>query len=602
MPAAPVVTQDAPPLTEVVAAGLKLARDAGHPGVVDQLEMASARLARQEVLVAVLGEFKQGKSSLINGLLGEAILTVDDDLATAVPAVIRFGPVRSLRARSSGDEAVIEELPFDALTEVGSELGARSSREGIESLEIALPNRFLEHGLVLVDTPGFGSLRAGYDDMTLGALRVADGVLFVTDASAPLSSAEVAFLGRAQALAAAVVLVVTKCDLYGEADRIMQTNEAILAAKGIRLPALAVSSSLRMQAFEARDAELNAMSGYPGLLTQIQESMLAGSGEIAAARARREATAALDSMTVSLSAEIAALRDPASAGESLQELLAAQTALEKLRGPGARWSQVISDGYADLVSEVDFHFRSALREALRISEERIEQTDPKHSWDDMTGEFRAALGSAVGTITTELEEGSAAVDAKAAEVLSAEHVDGAGISERERVNVESLWRAKLTESAAVKQLGGTAYSGMRGAQGGIIMIGLVTNLAGLALTTGATLGIGAIFGGKQILDERRRQVTARRQQARTAIRQFADDVQFEASKALRDLGRDLQRSARDRFSAHIAATQAELAATMERVRAAATAEDAVRKRDLAAADQRMAVAHELLRLLAGQDM
>src|SRR5512132_2554257 len=93
-----MVPTDSPPLADVVAAALKLARDANHPGVTDQLESATSRLLRQDVLVAVLGEFKQGKSSLINGLLGEAVLTVDDDLATAVPAIVQFGPVRTLRA------------------------------------------------------------------------------------------------------------------------------------------------------------------------------------------------------------------------------------------------------------------------------------------------------------------------------------------------------------------------------------------------------------------------------------------------------------------------------------------------------------------------
>jgi hypothetical protein len=165
------------------------------------------------------------------------------------------------------------------------------------------------------------------------------------------------------------------------------------------------------------------------------------------------------------------------------------------------------------------------------------------------------------------------------------------------MDVDSLWRASLNDSAMLKELGGTAFSGLRGAQGGIIMFGLLTNLAGLALTTGATLGIGAVFGGKQIMDERRRQVIARRQQARQAVRQFVDDVQFEASKSLRDLGRDLQRRARDHFVGHINATSEELTASIERVRSAANAEEGVRRRELTAAETRIGAARELLSLL-----
>ena len=590
-------TPDAPSLPEIVSAALQLVRDSGHPAITDLLESAEARLARQDVLVAVLGEFKQGKSSLINGLLGETVLTVDDDLATAVPAIVRFGPARSLRARRRSDDGpVSDELPFDALTEVGSERGAAVSRAGIEALEIELPNRFLEHGLVLVDTPGFGSLRDGYDDLTLAALRTADGALFVTDASAPLSSAEATFLGRAVAAASAVVLVVTKSDLYAETERILQANEEILAARGLRVPMAAVSTALRVEAFARNDGELNNLSGYPELLSAIHTTMLAAPGQAAKGRAERETSSALGALIASLEGEAAVLRDPSSAGESVRKLNEAQSRLERLRGPGARWSQIIGDGYSDLLSEVDYHFRASLRDALRIAEEAIEASDPKESWERITQDVRIALGSAVGAIVTELETGAGRVDGQAAEVLEAESVtgpEGAGAP----MDVDSLWRASLNDSAMLKELGGTAFSGLRGAQGGIIMFGLLTNLAGLALTTGATLGIGAVFGGKQIMDERRRQVTARRQQARQAVRQFVDDVQFEASKSLRDLGRDLQRRARDHFVGHINATSEELTASIERVRSAANAEEGVRRRELTSAETRIGAARELLSLL-----
>jgi hypothetical protein len=483
------------------------------------------------------------------------------------------------------------------LTEVGSERGALSSRTGLESLDIELPNRFLEHGLILVDTPGFGSIRPGYDDLTLAALRTADGALFVTDASAPLSSAEVAFLARASSAATAVVLVITKSDLYAESGRILEVNAGILSARALDIPMVAVSTTLRIEAFRNKDAELNSLSGYPALLSAIHASMLAAPGALAQARAQRETRSALSALASSLDAEAAALRDPASAGESVRALHEAQASLDRLRGPGARWSQIVGDGYADLVSEVDYHFRASIRDGLRVAEEAIEASDPKVTWERITTDVRAALGSAVSAIVTELGVGAARNNQQAAETLTADHVAGLDAESPGAVDVDALWRGSLSGSPILKELGGSVFSGLRGAQGGIIMFGLLTNLAGIALTTGATLGIGALFGGKQIMDERRRQVTARRQQARQAIRQFVDDVQFEASKSLRDLGRDLQRRARDHFVGHINATSQELSATIERVRAAANAEDGERRRSLGLAEQRIAATNELLRLI-----
>src|SRR2546421_10688424 len=60
----------------------------------DLAELAAAAVVRSTsdtVILAVLGEFKQGKSSLVNGLLGEQVAPVDDDLATALPTIFRYG-------------------------------------------------------------------------------------------------------------------------------------------------------------------------------------------------------------------------------------------------------------------------------------------------------------------------------------------------------------------------------------------------------------------------------------------------------------------------------------------------------------------------------
>ena len=47
------------------------------------------RLADPDVRVLVVGEFKQGKSQLVNALVNAPVCPVDDDIATAVPTVVR---------------------------------------------------------------------------------------------------------------------------------------------------------------------------------------------------------------------------------------------------------------------------------------------------------------------------------------------------------------------------------------------------------------------------------------------------------------------------------------------------------------------------------
>ena len=76
--------------------------------------------------VAVLGEYKQGKSTLINALLRTDVCPVDPDLVTAVPTIIRYGVPPSVVAQYADDEGglVGREVPFDRLREYVADEGA----------------------------------------------------------------------------------------------------------------------------------------------------------------------------------------------------------------------------------------------------------------------------------------------------------------------------------------------------------------------------------------------------------------------------------------------------------------------------------------------
>src|ERR671934_115081 len=68
----------------------------------------AAKLAETLVYVAVVGEFKRGKSTLINALLGEDVLPTGITSVTAVPTLVRFGPAaRAVIYRADGSAAPI---------------------------------------------------------------------------------------------------------------------------------------------------------------------------------------------------------------------------------------------------------------------------------------------------------------------------------------------------------------------------------------------------------------------------------------------------------------------------------------------------------------
>ena len=167
---------------------------------------------------AVVGEFKRGKSTLVNALLRTAVCPVDVDIVTAIPTLIRYGDEASATAYIEPDQPdgqpVSEAVALDSLADLVSETGNPANRRRLRSVEVRLRHRLLRSGLCLVDTPGVGGLDSAHGLITLSALDWADGALFVTDASQEFTAPELEFLAMAVERCSVVGCVVTKTDLY----------------------------------------------------------------------------------------------------------------------------------------------------------------------------------------------------------------------------------------------------------------------------------------------------------------------------------------------------------------------------------------------------
>jgi hypothetical protein len=166
------------------------------------------------------------------------------------------------------------------------------------------------------------------------------------------------------------------------------------------------------------------------------------------------------------------------------------------------------------------------------------------------------VADAVTTAFVDVENGRVSIRDELAETLRADDVVGAGreASATSALDTSAFWRSRGLEPAgssagkAVK----TGITGLRGAQGGIILLGvsgqfLPAAAAVFVASNPVLLGVGALFGGMQLLDDRKRKVQQRRQAARAQMRQFADDVQFEMGNELTTLLRSVQRDLRDEF-------------------------------------------------------
>ncbi len=563
----------------------KLLQRIGRSDLAERASIAAARLRRPSTVVCVVGEFKQGKSSLINALLGQPVCPVDDDLATSAITLVRWGeqPTAIVRRRAEsgvpGDPPVIETIQVEDVHDWVSEVGNPGNAKRVDRVEIVVPSPLLKQGLVIVDTPGMGGLGAGHAAATLSFLPFADGLIFTSDASAELSAPEVEFLRRASELCPTVLFAQTKIDLYANWQRIMDLNRGHFQRAGFSPPMVAVSSALRTEALRRKDKTLNELSRVPELVKHLSDDVVGPAKASATSRSIADVLAIVGQVLAGLGAEKAILTDPATAAEAVKALESAKGRLEFLRGPGAKWNVLVGDRVSDLSNNVNYRFRGATRNISRMMDERIELLTKGDEWDQLARYIQTVVADEVTQVFVDLEQGRHDVRAEVVDLLREEHLDLAELSPiGTGFDVTEMWQGKALEQDASggKKAFTTTITSIRGAQGGIIMFGMLGTFlptaAGVLIASNPVLlGIGAVFGGMGLADDRKRKIAARRQAARSQVRQFLDDVQFEMGNQIGNLIREIQRDLRDEFTERITELVRTYADTATRAQADAQA-------------------------------
>lgn len=189
-------------------------------------------LENAHATVLVCGEFKRGKSSLVNALIGNKdMLPVDILPTTAVIHLLRYGePGIAIHWRDGHTEQ--HPLDFSVLRRFSStEVGGAIDPEQVEFVEIALHNDLLVKGLVLIDTPGTNDLNKTRSEIVYRMIPRADAVIFVLDATTQVTRTEASFL-RDRLLAS---MAPPLCFVLNKLDRIDadEREDALEAAHGV---------------------------------------------------------------------------------------------------------------------------------------------------------------------------------------------------------------------------------------------------------------------------------------------------------------------------------------------------------------------------------
>lgn len=176
------------PLADVAAQYGKQALLADVSKSIDELN--------NNVNVLFCGEFKRGKSSLVNAILGEELCPTDIGIATSVVTKISYGSVKkAIRYYGNITEDVKtlrkEEIQWEDIPKYT--VGDFLDIDNTVQMELFVPSDFLKDGITIIDTPGIGGLDPRHANLTSMALPCADVAVFITDAGEPMTQSELLF-------------------------------------------------------------------------------------------------------------------------------------------------------------------------------------------------------------------------------------------------------------------------------------------------------------------------------------------------------------------------------------------------------------------------
>lgn len=221
----------ADPLAVAASLARRIAEWPGQdPVVTARATSLAERIVAQRYHIAVLGEFKRGKSTLVNALVGGAVLPTGVTPLTAVATEVHFGSQAGAAVVFSGGRRV--GVGYGELAAYVTETGNPSNRRGVDHVEVGIEltgsATWAVPGAVLVDTPGIASVFAHQSAVARDALAVADGAIVVLSVDSPVSQEEQALLAEVAERQCRVFVVVNKCD-HLDPDELTEVRRFVAA-------------------------------------------------------------------------------------------------------------------------------------------------------------------------------------------------------------------------------------------------------------------------------------------------------------------------------------------------------------------------------------
>ena len=349
----------------------------------ERLRELEKHLREGTLRVAVLGQFKRGKSSLLNSILGQQLLPTGVTPITAIPTFVRGSDTPRLRV--DFDQPTQPLISFDAdrfpqiLSRYVSEEENPRNEAKVALVQIEAPTDPSLRHIVFVDTPGVGSTLIHNTRAAEAVLTDCDAGIFVVSADPPITAVELDYLDQTRRHLPKLLFVLNKVDRLDDHER--------TAAEGFLRKVLkehlgdsdpprifAVSARRALAAKQRRDSRALIASGLAPLEHALSNELAQEKAAIVIATARARALALFSEVLFHSEFAHRALLTPTQELEA--KISEFEESMARFKLEGENLSDLLSIDRRRLLSRIN------------------EMTDAL--WNDARARFRSMVGSGPG--------------------------------------------------------------------------------------------------------------------------------------------------------------------------------------------------------------
>jgi hypothetical protein len=314
------------------------------------IESVREKLSGENFHLVVMGQFKRGKSTLVNAMLGEEILPVSVIPLTSINTLIRYGEPG---LRVIFDDGSVKEAPLEEISRFVTERENPGNRLGVARVDVFFPAEFLRDGLCIVDTPGVGSTFLHNDEMAYSYLSHADAVIFTISADPPISRSELDYLAEIKEYVRKIFFVQTKIDYLQprELEESLDFNREVLSqAMGGEVEIHPLSARLALQAKESGNGDMLENSGLSAFLSRLQGFLMEEKGRILVESALTAVRRLLEEEKAGLKLERKMLSQPVELLQRKSEDFARE--MEEIKRERQETLYLLEGEFKNMVSEV----------------------------------------------------------------------------------------------------------------------------------------------------------------------------------------------------------------------------------------------------------